>query len=108
MEPNELARRMLEWQEAQAHADLLKMEIEAAVLELGKTQTVGSVRATYNNGKKVYNYEAAWKVGGYGTGVDIEKYQRVTYDYKSACIDAGIQDVQFEQGAPSVSLKVMA
>lgn len=108
MEPNELARRMLEWQDAQAHADLLKMEIEAAVLELGKTQTVGSVRATYSAGRKSYDYEAAWKAGGYGTGVDIEKYQRTTYDYKSACLDAEIQDVPFTQGAPSVSLKVIA
>ena len=106
MEPNELARRMLEWQEAQAHADLLRIEIEAAVLELGKTQTVGSVRATYSAGRKSYDYEAAWR--NEYDHLPSPMFQRVTYDYKSACIDAGIQDVPFTQGAPSVSLKVMA
>lgn len=106
MEPNELARKMLEWQDAQAHADLLKMEIEAAVLELGKTQTVGSVRATYSAGRKSYDYEAAWRNEYDHAPHSI--YQRTTYDYKSACVDAGIQDVPFTQGAPSVSLKVIA
>ncbi|HUM37312.1 MAG TPA: hypothetical protein PLQ85_10625 [Anaerolineae bacterium] len=108
MEPNELARRMLEWQEAQAHADLLKMEIEAAVLELGKTQTVGSVRATYSAGRKSYDYEAAWRNEYDHPPSPMFQRVTVTYDYKSACVDAGIQDVPFTQGAPSVSLKVIA
>ena len=70
----ELAHKMLEWQEAQARADLLKMDIEAAVLQIGKTQTVGNVRATYSAGRKSYDYTEAWCAYGYGTGVDIENF----------------------------------
>jgi len=110
MDATELAKKMLEWQEAQAKADLLKMDIEVAVLELGKTQTVGNVRATYSAGRKSYDYEDGWRRHGYGTGVDIEKFQKVSYDYRKACESAGITgaDIPFTQSAPSVSLKVTA
>jgi hypothetical protein len=108
MDANELARKMLEWQEVQAKADLLKMDIEAAVLELGKTQTVGNIRASYSAGRKIYYYEEAWRANGYGTGVDIETFAKVTYDYKGACAEARIEDIPFTQSAPSVSLKIIA
>jgi len=110
MDATELAKTMLEWQEAQAKADLLKMDIEAAVLELGKTQTVGNVRASYSAGRKSYDYEAAWETYGDKSGVPIEDFAKVTYDYRSACKAAMIEgdDIPFTQGAPSVSLKIVA
>lgn len=108
MDATELARKMLEWQEAQAKADVLKMDIEAAVLELGKTQTVGNVRATYSAGRKIYDYTEAWRNHGYGSGVDIEKFTKITYDYRAACLEAQIDDIPFTQSAPSVLLKIIA
>ena len=109
MDATELAKKMLEWQEAQARADLLKMDTEAAALQIGKTQTVGNVRATYSAGRKSYDYAEAWRARGYGTGVDIEQFQKVTYDYKAACEAAGITqaDIPFTQSAPSVMLKIV-
>jgi hypothetical protein len=104
MNATELAHKMLEWQEVQARADLLKMEIEAAVLELGKTQTVGNVRATYSAGRKTYDYEEAWRDEYDHLPAAI--FQRVTYDYRAACTEASIADIPFTQSAPSVSLKL--
>ena len=106
MDATELAKKMLEWQEAQAKADLLKMDIEAAVLELGETQTVGNVRATYSAGRKSYDYEAAWR--DEYDHLPSTRHQKVTYDYRGACGDAGIEDIPFTQSAPSVTLKIVA
>ena len=108
MDVTELAHKMLEWQEAQARADLLKMYIEQAVLAIGKTQTVGNVRATYSAGRKDYEYAEAWNAYGYGTGVDIENFQKGKYDYKAACEAAKISDIHFTQSPPSVTLKIIA
>lgn len=61
MNASELASAMLAWENAQRLADALRIEIEAAVLEIGKTQTVGNVRATYSAGRRTFDYEAAVK-----------------------------------------------
>ena len=106
MDATELAKKMLEWQEAQAKADVLKMDIESAVLELGKTQNVGNVRATYSAGRKSYDYESAWR--DEYDHLPATQYQKVSYDYRAACGDAGINDIPFTQSAPSVVLKIVA
>jgi len=59
MNNSELAAKMLQWEEMQKAADELKSEIEAAVLEIGKTQNVGNVRASYSKGRKSVNYQKA-------------------------------------------------
>lgn len=59
MNATELATRMLEWETTQRAADALRAEIEAAVLALGKTQTVGNVRATFSAGRRTFDYRAA-------------------------------------------------
>jgi len=105
---------MLEWQEAQAHADLLKMEIETAVLALGKTQSAGNVRATYSAGRKSYNYQAGFEEA-VNAGLDpraldpfitvIPETTRI--DYTTACKTLEIAP-PFTQSAPAVSLKIIA
>ncbi len=54
-----LATLMIEWEHTQRAADELRAEIEAAVLALGKTQTVGNVRATFSAGRRTFDYRAA-------------------------------------------------
>ena len=108
----ELAHKMLEWHEAQARADLLKMDIEAAVLQIGKTQTVGNVRATYSAGRKSYDYEAA----ALGVSVALAEavhqaimvYQVTKTDWKAVCEAARVTDIPFTQSPPSVTLKIIA
>ena len=117
MDATELAKKMLEWQEAQAKADLLEMDIEAAVLELGKTQNVGNVRATYSAGRKSYDYESAFNDAwasetdelGRENFLHVKSCNAIVRtDYKAACDMLTITDIPFTQSAPSVTLKIVA
>ncbi len=107
MDAKQLAIKMLEYSDAQAAADELRAEIEAAVLELQKSQTVGNVKATYYKGRKSYRYAEAWEQDGEASGVDLELFTKVSYDYRGACKEAGIEDVPFSQSDPSVSVKLI-
>ena len=99
MDMTELAKKMLEWEELTRQANALADEISAAVLEIGSTQVVGNVRATYSEGRKSYDYYAAWNaVHKTPPGVD---HTKVSYDYRKACADYGIDDIPFTQGDPS-------
>ena len=111
MDATELAKTMLEWQEAQAKADLLKMDIEAAVLELGKTQTVGNVRASYSAGRKSYDYRKVIEDAlehNLLLPQAVEVFAETKIDYTAACKAFGFKDIPFTQSAPSVSLKIVA
>lgn len=59
MDASTLASLMLDYEAAQRRADALRTQIEAAVLEIGKTQTVGNVRATFSAGRRTFDYHAA-------------------------------------------------
>ena len=59
MDASTLATIMLAWETAQRQADALRADIETAVLALGKTQTVGNVRATFSQGRRTFDYQAA-------------------------------------------------
>ena len=55
MNASELAIAMLNWEQKKNELDALELVIKAAVLEMGNTQTVGNVRATYSGGRKSYD-----------------------------------------------------
>lgn len=106
MDANTLAKKMIEWGERKAELDALEEEIAAAVLEVGKTQTVGNVRATYSSGRGKYDYERA--AADYS--LDLEPYTKITYDYTKAVKDAGIDTGPYYQlqSGPSINLKVIS
>jgi len=107
MNATELAEKMLQWQEAQKRADVLKVEIQHAVLAIGKTQTVGDVRASYSRGRKVYDYE----IGGRTASEEIIALHTKTVtsvDWRKVSKDAKIEPVVVSQGEPSVKLKLMS
>ena len=108
MNPTELAKLFIAYEEAQQKANAFRQMIETEVLALEKTQVVGNVRATYYSGKKTYDYGEAWFTHGRNTGVDIEDFQKVTYDYKKACEAARIDKdlIPFTQSLPSVTVKL--
>ena len=109
MDKNKLAEAMLEWGRKRAELDLLTAEIETAVLELGVTQNVGNIRASYSGGRKSYRYNEAGQTAPPAT---IEQHTKsvttVSVDWKSVCQAAGIKDIPFTQSEPSVTVKVMA
>lgn len=122
MNMSDLASAMLEWERRQREADTLKAEIEAAVLGLGKTQTVGNVRATYSAGRKSYDYfaafDAAYNAAHAMTAgwerTDLlarynalrDKHSTIKWDYCSICKEAEIE-AEFTQSEPSVTVKLL-
>ena len=59
MNASNLAQLMLDYEAMQRRADELRKDIETIVIAIGKTQTVGNVRATYTAGRRTFDYEAA-------------------------------------------------
>ena len=109
MDANELAGKMLTWGQKHAELALLTAEIETAVLELGKTQNVGNVRASYSGGKKRYDYEkAAENVSEEFVAINTVTKTVTSVDWKSVCTDAGITKIPYTQSEPSVTVKVVA
>jgi hypothetical protein len=109
MEASELASKMLEWERKKRELDALEDEIVQAVLAVGKTQTVGNVRATYSGGRKSYDYQAAADGHPMVSDATVELFTVVTsrVDWKKICEHAGIDDVPFTQSEPSVTLKML-
>lgn len=115
MNSSELAASMLKWEKDRRELDILEADIKAAVLRLGGTQTVGSVRASYSRGRKSYDYVAVYNdVISTGSADDVVKLQALRIEHsatktnwRAVCKSAGIDDVPFTQGDPSVSLKLI-
>ena len=61
MNASELALMLLAWEQKKQELDLMEAEIETAVLEIGETQTVGNVRASYRKGRRVLDWALAGK-----------------------------------------------
>ena len=113
-----LARLMLLWEQKKRETDELERGIKDAVLQLGKTQTVGYVRATYSNPRKSYDYEGAleqdledgdlldeWKDQ---IRAAISEHMKTVVDWRAACKTAKIEPIVTEGGGPgSVSLKLL-
>jgi len=108
MNASELATKMLEWEKARRDLDLLESEIKEAVLEIGKTQTVGNVRASFSNGRRIYDYEgAARKADAPDDVVDV--YSKTVTDWKKVCeVMQILDDVQvIKKTDPTVSIKLV-
>ena len=99
-----LAEMMLEWERRKRELDRLEKAISAQVLELGKTQVVGNVRATYSNGRKCYDYES---VGKQAPQEIIAKYTKQIVDWRSVCKEAGFNAVPYKMTEPRVSIKLI-
>ena len=107
MDLSALAQDMLTWEKKRRELDNLEQAIKDTVLQLGQTQTVGNVRATYSKGRRSYDYRAAISDHGYRSPSQLSPWRKVTYDYRQACNELGIEDIPFTQGEPSVSLKLI-
>lgn len=101
-----LARKMLEWEALAQQMNLLAEEIFETVTLLRKTQTVGNVRATFNQGRKTYNYKAVRKHSEYYSP-ELEKMHTIEkIDFKAICEATGFE-APFVQGDPKVTIKLL-
>ena len=106
MDKTELAKIMIEYEDTRRRLDKLGDTISSAVLEMGETVVVGNVRATYNNGRKSYN----WQKFAYDNGlVPSADHMTVRIDWKSVCdngdLDLGNAPIE-KQSESSVSISV--
>ena len=132
MNMSELAIKMLQWEEQKRKLDELEGELMEAVLEIGKTQTVGNVRATYSKGRANYDYETPglhapqevinnhshseieidWmevaKEAEYTTEMRENHTKKIIFtEWGKVCKGAGIDPLIESQGEPNVKLKLL-
>ena len=108
MDMSYLAKKMLEWEQARRMCDELEAAIRDSVLQLGKTQTVGNVKATYSKGRKRYDYFQAGGAASPGIVLECTTTPAPKTDWRAVCKAAGITEIPFTQSDPSVSVKLTA
>lgn len=114
VDTSDLAMKMLRWEEAQRFADELRGAIEDTVMQIGRTQTVGNVRATYSKGRKSYDYREAALEGDVDVSNATIELFTVTpapkTDWRKICEHVGVDkaDIPFTQSPPSVMVKLLA
>ena len=111
MNAKELAEKMLAYGDAQEVANALKTEIETAVLDLEKTQTVGNVKAAFRNGRKSYDYKTAIISA---SDIHQDYFDENTkiikkVDYRAMCKAVRIaqEDIPCTVGKPSVAVSLV-
>ena len=110
MNATELAIEMLKWEELKQQLNETEERIVRAVMDIGKTQTVGNVRASYSGGRKSYDYQAA------ATRLNISEEtigQFTTIpapriDWRGICTYVDAKEIPYTMSDPSVSVKMLA
>ncbi len=110
MNATELAKAMIEYEEMQRKLDVLGDQIKATVLDLGKTQTVGNLTASYSGGRKSYDYETAVVECGFVPDGTIAEFTETIVTtktkWKDICDSLNIEAIPFTKSEPSVTLKM--
>ena len=111
MNATELATKMLEWEKLKRQADTLAAEIEAEVLQMGKTYNVGNVRATFAKGRTYTSYD--WTPVEQMADPDvIEKFTTITTnsvtDWEKVAVECELAPiVNTKTGDPSVTVNLL-
>jgi hypothetical protein len=102
-----LARLMLRWETQHRLLDELAQAIKDAVLQLGKTQNVGYVRATYNQPRKSYDYETPCQEAMID-GDLLREHSKYVTDWRALCKAAKIEPIVTPgEGPGSVTLTLL-
>ncbi len=106
-----LARDLLHWEDMRRELDFLEAGIKDAVLHLGKTQTAGYGRATYNNPRNSYDYEKAACMSDLDKEAFdklVEAHKKVSVDWRALCKAAKIEPIVTPGTGPgSVTLRLL-
>jgi len=105
-----LAADLFEWGELAEKMARLEERIKPQVLELGKTQTVGNVRATFSQGRRAYDYRGAFYNHFAGKPLPrdlMAEYEQPNYDWKALCENQEITNISWAQSPPSVKIKLL-
>ena len=107
MNASELANLMLKWEELRKQLDDIEATIQSEVLIVGKTQTVGNVRASYSNGRRTFDYETPAKPIAPPEIVVQHTEIIEKIDWKKICDAVGATPIVVSQTEPSVSVKLL-
>lgn len=107
MDASELAKKMLEWETLKRQLQEVEEAIKDTVLEIGKTQTVGNVRASYSGGRRSYHYQATLEMLGLADDERLAPFRSITTDWIAACKALVLTEIPFDQGPPSVTVKLI-
>ena len=107
MTRSELAKLMLEYEDVRRKCTEMEKQITDAVMYYEESVEVGNVRATLRAGRKTYDYETAANDHPRVTPVLVKLHSTMKVDWKSICNDAGIKDIPFDVGNPSVYIKLL-
>ena len=101
----ELSEKMFEWRKKKIELDALEDEIKHAVISNEESFSVDDVVARFNGGKRKFDYE---KAGENASENIVERHKKIVVevDWKSVCSEAGIKDIPFETGNPTVTLSI--
>jgi len=106
MNASELAAKLLQWEALKRQLDELELSIEADVIHIGKSQTVGNVRAAYSAGRKTYDYQGAAIAHDLISDDVVAPFAKTVVDWKAVCEQHSVV-VPFTQGDPSVTIKLI-
>ena len=109
MEQREFIELCLEWEDLTRKCQEIAAQLEAATLDLGKTQTVGSVRVTFSNPRKSYDYEGTAKAE-LDEGTLQEKaleFSKTVIDWRSVCKATGLEAHYSISGKPTAKIKLL-
>lgn len=106
MNASELAAMMLQWEAQRKALDELEKQIEQEVLALGKTFTVGNVRASYTQGRTTYDYEGAVKAQHVPEHI-VEMFTTPKVDWRAICNEQGLDVEILKADPPSVKVKLL-
>jgi hypothetical protein len=105
-----LTELMIRYEGLKKACDALEASIKEEILKLGKSQSVGNVKATFTKGRKTINYQA---IAEPLAPIEIvDKYTSKKVDWRKVFgeIDAenDIIEANTTIGDPSVSIKIVA
>ena len=114
MNASELALKMLEWERVKLQLDALEAEIKSAVLEIGKTQNVGNVKASYTAGRREFDFETPARESPLVGETTVALFtthtpEQVipasdTVDWRGICKHAGVEPLVTKEPPPSVKV----
>ena len=112
MNKNELAKMLLMWSDLNDQMKDIEDQIKEVVLELEETVTAGEVRATYNAGRRTWDYEQGVKMfmpddSALEVAVDLRTKVIRKIDWRGICYDENIEkdDIPYSQADPSVTIR---
>jgi len=108
MNRSNLAKLMLKYEEVKRECDQLEQQITEGIMYFEESVEVGNVRATLRAGRKTYDYEMAAVDPRVTPEIVLNNsHTEIKINWKAICEEAGVKDIPFEVGEPSVYIKLI-